>query len=188
MGLKYREIMFGKITSRGATRALLYISMTMAIAWMLFLGRGKLRIVPAEEGVAARGIEMVDFQGGRIDLEEYRGRVVLINLWAEWCGPCMSELPGLMEVHARYAERGLVVLGVYSDPRPPGEVLRIAEELEIPYAVVLRGGPFSGPFLTEGVIPHTWLVDRIGRVRASHSGYVSAGSLEDACVELLEES
>lgn len=188
MALKCAAAMFGKITSRGATRTLLYISMAMAIAWMLFLGRGRLRIVPAEEGVAAEGIELIDFQGGRIDLEEFRGSVVLINVWASWCGPCISELPGLAEVHVRYADRGLVVLGVNIDEKPPAEILRIAEELEIPYPVVLPGGPFRGPFLTDGTIPHTWLLDREGRIRASHTGYASASSLDKACAALLEES
>lgn len=180
--------MSGRITRRGTTRALLYISMTMLIVWMLLLRQDRIRIVPAADGAAASGLELIDFQGGRLDLEEFRGSVVVINVWASWCGPCISELPGLAEVHRRYAGRGLVVLGVNVDDEPPAEVLRIAEELEIPYPVVLPGGPFRGPFRTDGTLPQTWLLDRRGRIRASHTGYASAASLDRACAALLEES
>jgi len=178
---------FGKITRRGATQTLFYVSLAMFAFWLWFSGSSRIDVWPEEEGVPAAGLSIRDMQGGWVEIDEFRGQVVLLNMWASWCGPCRNEIPGLARIHREYGSGGLVVIGVNVDDVPAGDVIRIAEQLEIPYTVVVRGDTFRGPFKTGGTIPHTWLVDRRGMVRASHSGYVSDDSLDAACRVLLLE-
>jgi thiol-disulfide isomerase/thioredoxin len=56
-----------------------------------------------------------DLEGHDVSLSEYKGKVVLVNFWATWCGPCLTEIPWLIELQQKYASRGFVILGVAMD-------------------------------------------------------------------------
>jgi thiol-disulfide isomerase/thioredoxin len=169
------------------TRGALWIAVALVAVWIYFGHMGRVRLVPPSAAAPAEGLSMVDLHGSRVDLERFRGNVVLVNLWASWCPPCRREIPDLAGLHDRYEGHGLVVLGVNVEDADDGHIRQVSEDLRIPYDVVRPVGPLSGSFVTRGTIPHTWLIDREGRVRASHSGYASAGSLDAACRELLDE-
>ncbi len=171
---------------RRAARILLWGSVIAVAAWLWFSQTGRLHLVSPERAPQATGLVVADPAGARVDLAEFQGKVVLVNLWASWCGPCRAEIPGIAEVYRRYRGRGLVVLGVSVDDASPSEVARLAESLGIPYPVLVPAGAFTGPFSTTGVIPQSWLVDREGRVRAVHTGYLSESALEEACRTLLD--
>lgn len=176
-----------RIDRRAATRGLLWVALVMTAVWVYYNHMIGVRVAPASSSEEASGLTLVDLHGGRLDITEFRGQVVLVNVWASWCTPCRREIPDLADLHAKYRELGLVVLGVNVEDLETPELVRISEQLAIPYPVVRPGEPFTGPFVTPGTIPHTWLIDREGRVRASHSGYASARSMEKACLKLLEE-
>ena len=121
-------------------------------------------------------------------LSELRGRVVLVNLWASWCGPCRAELPALNRIAGELGPDGLVVVGLNIESLSRQAMEDIRHEWGIAYPVTLPLAPLDGtPWAGEGVIPHTWLVDRAGRLRASHSGRVSERSLRVACRRLVAE-
>ena len=67
------------------------------------------------EGSAAPPLRLTAMQGGEVDREDYRGRVVLVNFWATWCPPCVEEMPSLEGLHRALSGEGLVVLGVSID-------------------------------------------------------------------------
>ena len=58
---------------------------------------------------------MPDLAGKKVDLAELKGKVVLVDFWASWCGPCKEEMPVLEALHEKYAEEGLVIVGVNID-------------------------------------------------------------------------
>src|SRR5262245_53469485 len=77
-----------------------------------------------------------DTAGNGVKLSSFAGSVVLLNFWATWCAPCRQEIPGLVELHAEYRARGLVILGVSIDtPSTPLEPF--IEELGIDYPVLI---------------------------------------------------
>ena len=123
----------------------------------------------------------VDLDGKPISLADYRGKVVLLDFWAVWCGPCLGEIPRIKAVYERYHDKGFDVIGVSLDE--DAAVLReFIKEKEIPWRQILDGGGFGGTFAKQyGVhsIPAPFLIDREGKVISVKA----RGSLLDELVE-----
>jgi thiol-disulfide isomerase/thioredoxin len=90
------------------------------------------------------------------------GAPVLVEYWATWCGPCRQSIPHLNDLHARYASRGLVILGVTKEPRETVE--RFRREVPMDYSVALDTTGSLGRQLGVSGIPHAFLVDRMGKI------------------------
>lgn len=90
------------------------------------------------------------------------GSPILVEYWATWCGPCRQSIPHLNELHAKYATRGLVVLGVTKEPRQTVETFR--KQVPMDYHVALDSGGSLGRQLGVSGIPHAFLVDRMGKI------------------------
>jgi thiol-disulfide isomerase/thioredoxin len=173
-------------TARWLRRAF-WVLAFLGVPYLVFQFRGHVRLMPATDAVPATALTLVDLGGQPVRLEEHRGKVVLLNLWASWCQPCRMEIPGLSELHDTLGDDGLVVLGLSVDSLPRSRIRELREELGITYPVVLPTGPLDGSFRERGVIPHTWFIDREGRVRASHAGLATLRSLRRASGKLLAE-
>src|SRR5262249_31666451 len=109
-------------------------------------------------------------QGANLRLDEYRGKVVLINFWASWCGPCRQEMPLLDRIHQRYADAGFAVLGVNVEGTvaPAKET---AEHTHVTFPVLIdENQKVSGLYNLESM-PSTVVVDRDGVIRYVHHGY-----------------
>jgi thiol-disulfide isomerase/thioredoxin len=118
--------------------------------------------------------------GSVFDLSAERGNVVLINLWATWCGPCRFEIPQLQNLHNEYAARRFKVIGVSVDEgtTAPADVRVFMTEQKMTYPVVLdREGHLANLFQTT-VLPTSAIIDRTGRIVWKHVGIVSAGDAE----------
>ncbi len=163
-----------------------WIALAVALVWVAVDAR---RIVVSAPGDSppATPLLLVDSAGDTVRLADYRGRIVLLNLWASWCLPCRAEIPVLAGLGRDLGPAGLVVLGVNVESIPAAQAVAIGRELGIAYPVFRLGSDLTGSLETRGVIPHTWLIDRQGRVRASREGAVSGSSLRLACERLLAE-
>jgi thiol-disulfide isomerase/thioredoxin len=133
-------------------------------------------------------LKLNDLQGKAVSLQDFRGKVVLINFWATYCKPCREEMPSLERLKGRLGTRGLSVLGV-----------AVAEEASV-VSRFLSTTPVSFPILLDGeaatmaqwkaiVLPSTYLVDRRGRLRARLVGGTDWESpvLVEALEKLLNE-
>lgn len=168
-------------------RNLMWLAAAVALVWIVYGYRTGVRVVPAETAVPAEGIVLMDTLGGPVSLESMAGQVVVLNLWASWCGYCRMEIPSLRELHHKYRKDGLVVLGVNLEEGGTEDLLARVRDLGIDYPVVRPAAPLSGSFEGASALPHTWIVDRQGRVRVSHSGYASGRSLENAVKRILRD-
>ncbi|HET6883450.1 MAG TPA: TlpA disulfide reductase family protein [Pirellulales bacterium] len=108
--------------------------------------------------------------GGKFDLSQYKGKVVLIDFWATWCGPCIGELPNVKEVYEKYHDRGFEVVGISLDNERDA-LTKFIEEKHIPWPVLFEGGEdtsgWSHPLAKKygvNAIPMAVLVDRQGKV------------------------
>jgi peroxiredoxin len=101
--------------------------------------------------------------GDTVTLAELRGSTVVLNVWATWCPPCRDEMPGLQELHERYAGRGLRVVGVSIDSRgSEGEIRQFLQDHGITFTILHDiGEDISQRFRASGV-PQTWLIDDRG--------------------------
>ncbi len=101
--------------------------------------------------------------------EELRGRVVLLDFWATWCGPCIKAFPKLNELRAEFGERGFEVLGVASYSGTREDVNRFLERQSVDYPMVMGSEDVIERFGVVGY-PTYFLVDRKGRVKAIYVG------------------
>ncbi len=127
-----------------------------------------------------------DLHHARISLEQYRGKVVLLNFWATWCAPCKLEMPRFMAWQKQYGPQGFQVLGVsIDDSEPPAAAY--ADQLHLNYPVVM-GDPHLGERYG-GVlgVPVTFLIDRKGIVQARFDGESDLGAMEIKLRTLLAD-
>jgi len=110
--------------------------------------------------------------GPNLRLQEQRGRVVLINFWATWCGPCRQEMPHLNRLYEKYRASGFVLLGVNVDDDKRNAV-DVAAKLGLKFPVLLDTDKKVSRLYELSTMPSTVLIDRDGRVRAIHRGYQS---------------
>jgi len=127
----------------------------------------------ASSGLA--GQEAPDFvlksaSGTNMRLSEYRGKVVMINFWATWCGPCRQEMPLLDDLYTRYERVGFSLLGVNIDD-DSSRAMQMAEELGVSFPVLFDERKEVSKLYQVEAMPVTVLVDREGKVRHVHLGY-----------------
>ena len=105
-------------------------------------------------------------------LAEQRGRVVMVNFWATWCGPCRQEMPQLDKLYQKYKSSGFVLLGVNvdDDVRKAAEV---AAKLGVTFPVLLDTDKAVSKLYDLSTMPSTVLIDRDGKVRYLHRGYLA---------------
>ncbi len=141
--------------------------------------------------VAARqpmtGVALKQAGGGTWRLEEHRGQVVAINLWATWCGPCREETPTIVKAVRELGPRGFAAVGVSLDGGDrERKVGRFAEMYGVNYPIAFPDAMSQMSAGLEG-IPTTLLIDREGRVAKTYVGEVTAGVLKSDVEELLRE-
>jgi thiol-disulfide isomerase/thioredoxin len=125
-----------------------------------------------------------DLSGKQVDLDAYRGKVVVLNFWATWCAPCQMEVPRFAAWQRKYGPDGLQILGVSMDD-DPDVARRVSSRLGVNYPVVMgdaRLGLLYGGILG---LPVTYLIDRNGKVSARFQGETDLKKMESKIKELL---
>ena len=112
--------------------------------------------------------------GSKFDLSSRHDKVVLLNLWATWCGPCRFEIPELQKMHAELGPKGFEVIGVSVDEGGVEAVKDFVAENKMTYPVAIDPeGKLASLFQTS-VLPTTALIDRDGRIVWKHYGMIEA--------------
>src|SRR4051794_3022370 len=124
--------------------------------------------------------------GHKWSLADHRGKIVLVNFWATWCGPCRQETPDLVRVFDRYRSRGVDFAGIAMDSHAQKVVPPFAERYRISYPILL---PTSDSALANAIesLPTTFLLDREGRVARTWVGALQESELTKNIDELLSE-
>ena len=119
-------------------------------------------------------------------LADHRGKVVVLNVWASWCPPCVSEMPLLQRTHDRIEPRGGIVLGI--DTQDASEdALKFLREKRIDFPSLRDRDREYGRELGVSGYPETFLIDRAGRIAAARRGPVTQAWLDEHLDPLLEE-
>ncbi len=138
-----------------------------------------------EIGEPLPDVALLTTDGGEATLWDYRDQVVLLNLWATWCIPCLDEMPELQEMSQHYPQDEFTVLGVSIEAGPPELVTSFADELGVTYPIFLAGELDVLEALDlDPAVPQTILLDRAGRVQGYWSGRFHP--FEDSTAELVE--
>ncbi|HYO78404.1 MAG TPA: TlpA disulfide reductase family protein, partial [Thermoanaerobaculia bacterium] len=117
--------------------------------------------------------------GSKFDLQQHRKNVVLLNLWATWCGPCREEIPELQLLHDKYAAREFEVIGVSLDESGVDAVKHfVAEQKKMTYPIALDAEGNIANLLQTSMLPTTVLLDRSGKIVWKRYGLVTKNDKE----------
>jgi cytochrome c biogenesis protein CcmG, thiol:disulfide interchange protein DsbE len=141
---------------------------------------------PATQGSVAPDFSLADLDGNPIRLSELRGRPVVLNFWASWCGPCVEEFPLLQAAADRHAADGLVVIGVVFQDRSSAARNFMARNGATWQAAMDPGERVASAYGILGP-PETFFIDRDGIIEARQIGQFSAGSLESKVAAIVDE-
>lgn len=130
-----------------------------------------------------------DADGKTVHLSDYKGKVVLLDFWATWCGPCKIEIPWFMEFEQQYKAKGFAVLGVSMDEDGWSVVKPYLQQMKMNYRVVLGNDKVGDQYGGVDSLPTTFLVDRQGRIASTHVG-LSGGKddFKNDILHLLEST
>jgi len=133
------------------------------------------------------GFSLTDITGKPLKLSDYQGKVVMLDFWATWCGPCRIEIPGFVQLQKQYGGQGLAIIGISMDDDSQ-PVVDFYKELHMNYPVAVgndRLGELYGGVLG---LPTTFLIGRDGRIYAKHVGATDLDVFEAEIKQLLAMS
>jgi thiol-disulfide isomerase/thioredoxin len=127
-----------------------------------------------------------DIDGASVKLTDYKGKVVLLNFWATWCGPCKLEIPEFVEAYERYRDRGFVILGVLSEDDPaPAELRAFMAKFKMNYPIFREHEELAAANGELWALPTSFLIDRQGSICTRHTGAMTRDMLEQEIKSLL---
>jgi len=145
-------------------------------------------VKPDKERKPAPEFALKDADGKTVHISDYKGKVVLLDFFATWCGPCKIEIPWFMEMERKNRDRGFAVLGISMDDEGWEVVKPFLADLGVNYRVVIGNDETAGKYGGVDALPTTFLIDREGRIAAVHVGLTSRKDFEDGIQQLLQDS
>ncbi len=131
--------------------------------------------------------KLKDVEGRDVASDQLKGKVVVLDFWATWCGPCRMEIPGYVAMQKKYAADGLVIVGVSVDQGGPDVVKPFAAKYGINYQLVMGDEAIDKLFGGIEAIPTTFLIDRDGQIRDRKVGAEESESYEKKVASVLAE-
>jgi thiol-disulfide isomerase/thioredoxin len=131
---------------------------------------------PLASGLSDAEVAMVD--GTKFKLSDKKGKVLLVNIWGTWCGPCIAEMPHLIELQNTHGEKGFEVIGLNigdgnGSPEPLDDIKEFVAKQKLNYTIAIASNTVTNQFYLitkQQVVPQTILVDREGKLRGVFVG------------------
>ena len=161
-----------------AVLTFLFSRLAPQIIPMLGVGEG-------DEELSAAAFLSLD--GTAFTAADLEGKVVLLNIWATWCGPCVIEMPGFQRIYDDYKDQGFLILGVSKDHEGEEKVRAFLEQKEITYPVAMAAKVDFGDLTETSALPTSYLIGKDGTIRNKVTGLYVGTALRLAVKRLLAE-
>jgi thiol-disulfide isomerase/thioredoxin len=146
-------------------------------------GPGKGQLI----GSAAPDFELPTLDGKNLKLSDLRGKAVLLNFWATYCGPCKIEMPWFVELQKEYGPQGFQIIGVAMDDASTEDIAKFAKEMGVNYPILLGKDSVGESYGGVNVLPTTFFVDRGGKLIAREFGLQSRSVFVDNIKKALSQ-
>jgi len=171
------------VRNRRVLNLILILFCLMLISACRAIDDGKVLTGPAPN------FKLEDISGKALSLEDVKGKIVLVDFWATWCGPCVMSIPELVDLQEKYKSKGVVVVGITvdDDKVSKGELLAFKKKMRINYPILRANNKVYEDYFgrTSGFsIPTLFVIDREGKVRDRFVGF-KPGAVEKSVQSLL---
>jgi peroxiredoxin len=136
------------------------------------------------QGKAKLNFKLKDMNGATVNLADYKGKVILLNFWATWCGPCKVEIPEFIRAYEAHKDRGFVVLGVSIDDTPD-QLKAFAAQYKVNYPMLLNQEDVEQAYGPLYGVPVSFFIGRDGLICRKQMGEVKKETLEQELRSLL---
>ena len=178
------------LSRRGNRNPLALIVAAVVAAAMLYFGVHMARRSEPTPRItkssAAPDFTLESLDGKSMRLSDLRGKAVLLNFWATWCGPCKIETPWLVELQNQYGSQGLQVIGVAMDDSGKEDIAKFAKEMGVNYPVLLGKEAVGDAYGGVPALPETFFIGRDGKIVDKIIGLKDKGDIEDSIKKALD--
>jgi len=136
-------------------------------------------------GAVAPDFELASLDGKNLKLSSLRGKAVLLNFWATYCGPCKVEMPWFVELQKEYGPQGFQIIGVAMDDASTDDIAKFAKDMGVNYPILLGKEAVGLSYGGVNVLPTTFFLDRNGKVIAREFGLQSRSVFVDHIKQAL---
>ena len=167
------------------------VVVAFVVALMLYVGlhmarrSGRLPTPRITRSTVAPDFSLESLEGKTMRLSDFRGKAVLLNFWATWCGPCKIEMPWFVELQQKYGSQGLQVVGVAMDDASKEDIAKFAKEMGVNYPVLIGKEAVGDSYGGIPALPESFFIGRDGKVVDKILGLRGKAEIEDAIKKAL---
>jgi thiol-disulfide isomerase/thioredoxin len=167
------------------------IVVAMVVALMLVFGfklarRSSQPFVTSQmKSDTAPDFALQSLEGKTVRLSDFRGKPVVLNFWATWCGPCKIEMPWFVDLQKQYGPSGVQFLGVAMDDASTKDIAEFAQSMKVNYPILIGKESVGDDYGGVQFLPETFYIDRNGKVIDKAFGLKGRGEIEDDIKKIL---
>jgi len=168
------------------------VVVAFVVALMLYVGYHRARRPGAgltahlTQSSPAPDFSLESLDGKATRLSDFRGKAVLLNFWATWCGPCKIEMPWFVDLQNKYGSQGLQIVGVAMDDASKEDIAKFAKEMGVNYPILIGKEAVGDQYGGVPALPESFLIARDGKIVDKIIGLRGKAEIEDAIKKALD--
>ena len=178
--------------SKGSRNPLILVVVAFVAALMLYFGYHQARRTGAgsaprlTQSALAPDFSLESLDGKSLRLSDLRGKAVLLNFWATWCGPCKIEMPWFVDLQNQYGSQGLQIVGVAMDDASKEDISKFAKDMGVNYPILIGKESVGDQYGGVPALPESFLISRDGKIVDKIIGLRGKAEIEDAVRKALD--